>query len=151
MKGHEPIIAMRRNGIAPKIVFVNDFPDVCAKTGTCMATMPPFPWMAMRLEFDLRFLIGLMVSITGSTETRAKALAEKPRLLGLQPWLRCTAKDGKRWITSWSEVWKRRATMAEFLDDTIDFNAYMEQTDHQTKVRQRVTLSNWQRIGCTPN
>lgn len=25
--------------------------------------------------------------------------------------------------------------MAEFLDDTIDFNAYLEQTDHQTKVR----------------
>ena len=66
MKGHEPIIAMRRNGIAPKIVFVNDFPDVCAKDWHLHGDHATVSVDGDAVGvLDLRFLIGLMVSITG--------------------------------------------------------------------------------------
>lgn len=117
MKGHEPIIAMRRNGIAPKIVFVNDFPDVCAKDWHLHGDHATVSVDGDAVGvLDLRFLIGLMVSITGSTETRAKALAEKAKDAGATTVasMHCV-KDGKRWTTSWSEVWKKEGDHGRIL------------------------------------
>lgn len=75
MRGHEGIIAMRKQGMAPKMVFINDFP---CKTD----------WFenndhaTVRIDgdsvgsIDLRFLVGLAVSVSASTENRAKSLLD---------------------------------------------------------------------------
>lgn len=72
MRGHEKIIAMRKRRTIPEIVFLNDFPcefaedwaDVCVHNDTISS-------------LDLRFLIGLTVSIAGTDEKRVKALYQK--------------------------------------------------------------------------
>jgi hypothetical protein len=81
MRGHENIIAMRIRHIAPKIVFINDF---SCKTDweehgdhatVCTHAEPVY-------GLDLRFLTGLAVSISASTEIRAKALFERAKQAG---------------------------------------------------------------------
>ena len=72
MRGHDKIIALRKQRRIPEIVFLNDFPcelpkewfDVCVHNDSIT-------------NLDLRFLIGLNVSITGTDEKRVKALYQK--------------------------------------------------------------------------
>lgn len=93
MLGHLPIIKMRMAGKRPKIVFINDFPTPEAadwhKPGAAYgqvwvpdhATVQIDP--SDRIEaLDLRFVAGLIVSATGSTEARAKALFEACKHFG---------------------------------------------------------------------
>lgn len=81
MRGHENIIAMRIRHIAPKIVFINDFPcrtdwqDHGDYATVCTHADPVY-------SLDMRFLTGLAVSISASTETRAKALFERVKQAG---------------------------------------------------------------------
>ena len=73
MRGHEYLIQMRLAGKAPEIVFINDYPcdtdwhefDEHATISTDKDTIQ---------SLDLRFLVGLQVSISSPSETRAKAL-----------------------------------------------------------------------------
>ena len=85
MLGHAPIIKMRLNGKRPSIVFINDFPTPEAKDWHTPGAKYSQVWApdhatmqvdaGDRIEaLDLRFLTGLTVSATGSTEARAKAL-----------------------------------------------------------------------------
>lgn len=75
MRGHTDIIKMRREGRKPPIVFLNDWP---------LSTKWREPTDLLEVSIvdekpqhaDLRFLIGLRVSIACSTETRAKAFFE---------------------------------------------------------------------------
>ena len=73
MKGHTEIINARMAGKAPAFVFVNDYP--------CQTDWFDFGEYAtvcthgdMLSSLDLRFLKGLRVSISATTEARAKAL-----------------------------------------------------------------------------
>ena len=67
MNGHEKIIAMRQAGKAPKIVFLNDYPCNTdwfenGDHATVFISQLDDP-----KTLDLRFLVGLTVSATGST------------------------------------------------------------------------------------
>lgn len=74
MKGHTEIIELRKRGIKPNIVFLNDYP--CKDTdwfenndhATVCTHGDPLS------SLDLRYLVGMRVSITALTEARAKAL-----------------------------------------------------------------------------
>lgn len=72
MHGHEPLIAMRKAGKKPSMVFLSDFPQKSNwhETGDHpeICVYHDVPERA-----DLRFLINLNVTITASTKDRAKA------------------------------------------------------------------------------
>lgn len=73
MHGHEPLIAMRKAGKKPTMVFLSDFPEKSNwhETGDYpeISVFHDVPERA-----DLRFLVNLNVTITASTKDRAKAL-----------------------------------------------------------------------------
>lgn len=81
MRGHLNIIAARMQRKAPAIVFVNDYP--CRTDwfeSTEHATVCTHADSISSL--DLRFLVGLRVSVSATTEARAKALFERVKAAG---------------------------------------------------------------------
>lgn len=85
MLGHAPIVKMRLAGKRPIIVFINDFQTPEARDWHIPGVKYKEVWepdhatiqvdAGDKIEaLDLRFLTGLTVSATGSTEDRAKAL-----------------------------------------------------------------------------
>lgn len=85
MIGHEPLIKMRINNVIPTIVFLGDFQDPAAKdwhnpgekynakwpkdhVTICIAPDEPIE------DLELRFLVDMRVSISATTEERAKEL-----------------------------------------------------------------------------
>lgn len=113
MRGHENIIRLRMSGKIPSIVFLNDYPcDVdWFETGS-HATVEIQPADAPEL-LDLRFVKGLTVSATGSTEKRAKAIFEACKQAGAKTVACCHAwvEKSPEWGTmraksGWSEIWK---------------------------------------------
>ena len=110
MKGHEDIITMRRNRMAPAFVFINDWP---CKTD----------WMRERAaatvctdgdviqSLDLRFLVGLQVVVSSTDERRAKALFEACKAAGAKAVASCHIKDGvPGWKQDgWFQVWRKEA------------------------------------------
>jgi hypothetical protein len=105
MKGHTELINLRNAGISPKIVFLNDYPcktdwhiqgdhaTVCT-SGDLLSSL------------DLRFLVGLTVSISATTESRAKALFAKAKWFGAKTVAACHIQDGVHpWKQNgWCEV-----------------------------------------------
>lgn len=107
MRGHENIIRMRQAGKRPSFVFVNDWPcdtnwletgdqaTVCT-AGDSISTL------------DLRFMVGLRVSVSSHCEERAKALYEACKSAGvevvcgvhLKPEKKPWAQDG--WVALWN-------------------------------------------------
>jgi hypothetical protein len=81
MHGHTDIIANRMQGRAPRFVFVNDYP---CKTDWFergeQATVCTHGDSVNSL--DLRFLVGLRVSVSATTESRAMALFERVKAAG---------------------------------------------------------------------
>lgn len=70
MRGHEPLIAMRRQGMVPAIVFVSCDPDRLGQAGDWSARTPEMAAVVIepadRPEtLDLRFLVGLLVKVDG--------------------------------------------------------------------------------------
>lgn len=108
MTGHEGIIALRLQRKAPAMVFINDWP--------C-----PTDWLQDRAAatvcthgdviqmLDLRFLVGLKVSISSESEVRAKSLMEACRNAGAHTIAACHVRpDQKPWQqTGWCQVWSR--------------------------------------------
>ena len=81
MRGHEQIIEMRMDGVAPSCVFIDDFPidwdmanakysDEEDSNVVCVHGDNP-------RTVNLSFLVGLDVRITSDSERRSKALFEK--------------------------------------------------------------------------
>lgn len=74
MKGHEGIIQMRMKGQAPELVYLYD----CPTTLTDWQETDMTPTVALNNELpealDLRFLVGLRVSVSSPSEDRAKRL-----------------------------------------------------------------------------
>ena len=74
MHGHEPLLKMRLAKKIPDMVFIqehmyatdweqyNDYPTICIKPDELVE------------QLDLRFLVGLAVSLSTSSETRSKEL-----------------------------------------------------------------------------
>lgn len=59
---------------------------------------------------DMRFLVGLRVSISGSTEVRAKALSEKAKASGAKLVAATHSyREGSRFVSGWTEVWRKEA------------------------------------------
>ena len=81
MRGHDAIIAMRQDGKKPGIVFLNDFP--CDTDWPRFGDHATVDVSADQPEWlDLRFLVGLRVSISAATVERAKRLMEACKQAG---------------------------------------------------------------------
>lgn len=113
MRGHEAIIAMRQAGRRPAFVFVNDWPcDTDWHLHGDHATVCTAGDVVQLL--DLRFLVGLRVSVSASSEVRAQALFDHCKAAGAA----CVAAvhvDSSRqpWDQhGWSGVWHKPAEVA---------------------------------------
>lgn len=120
MRGQEPIIAMRKKGMRPAIIFINDTPELSilskewgnpgARYGevwepdhACVDVLESET--VERLDF--RFVTGCTVSISSSTEKRAKRLFEACKRVGASVVAACHSIDhGGRITTGWCEVWR---------------------------------------------
>lgn len=106
MRGHERLIDLRRAGKVPRMVFVNDW--ACAtdwfEDGNAVTICTDGDVIQL---LDLRFLVGLRVSISAKSEIRAKALFEQCRAAGAAAVAACHVQDDRRhWEQSgWSQVW----------------------------------------------
>lgn len=79
MRGHEPIIAMRRRGLKPHTVFIDAFEDLSKSWRRWPSVDPTMPQVEVLpgeplSGLDLRFLVGLRVVIIGHCRRRVDAL-----------------------------------------------------------------------------
>ena len=87
MRGHEPIIAMRRCGVVPAAVWLHDTPG---------RTDQPRKWTETGLQaqveidadenprrLDLRFAVGLTLWVQSTDERRLQAITEQAQLCGV--------------------------------------------------------------------
>lgn len=74
MRGHDSIISLRMQGLTPAFVFIDDYPskDVGLGKENAFATVCTHGDSLTSLDF--RFLVGLKVSISATSEHRAKSL-----------------------------------------------------------------------------
>lgn len=111
MRGHEKIIAMRLRGKAPEVVFLNDWP--CE---TDWAEWGEFPTVCVAGDsiplLDLRFLIGLTVSISSDSEERAKALFEACKAVPVAVVVSLHI-DGNSAAKTWGRMWKKPVMQQE--------------------------------------
>ena len=124
MHGHQPLIDMRRGGAKPSgIVFIDDLPNPISKDwqnpGESRAEVwePDQPTICTYGDviqmLDMRFLVGLTVSVSSYSEIRAKALFEKAKVCGAavvasthaievpKPFGQTAFKSG------WTEIWRK--------------------------------------------
>ena len=119
MIGHEPIIAMRKRGTTPKIVFINDFPCQTSRDWHNPGKKFGQQWPADHAtvstagdplsSLDLRFLVGLTVSISSESEIRAKAIFAKAKWFGAKTVAATHIKPGIRITSGWTEVFHKEA------------------------------------------
>jgi hypothetical protein len=114
MRGHEHIIAMRMSGTSPEWVFINDYPSP-----TDWHVFGDHPTVCTHDDvisrLDLRFIVGLKVSISSTDEARAKALFDAAQQAGshlvgachVQPDKYPHAQDG------WACVWEKSVQTTE--------------------------------------
>jgi hypothetical protein len=108
MTGHEPIIAMRNGGKRPSFVFLNDYPCETDWHGHGEHATVCTAGDVVQL-LDLRFLVGLRVSISSQSEVRAMALFEQCKAAGAE----CVGAahidpTRKPWDQSgWASVWHK--------------------------------------------
>lgn len=106
MRGHEKIIWLRYQGLKPRIVFLNDYP--CRTDWFETGSLPDVCTAGDPLSsLDLRFLKGLVVSITSESLQRTKDLFEKAKVAGATSVAAGHAWSGMKaseYGTGWSEV-----------------------------------------------
>ncbi len=106
MNGHETIIQMRQSGRMPGFVFINDYPCKTrwAEWGE-YATICTYKDPVSKL--DMRFLVGLKVSISATSEDRAKALFDLCKAAGVKSVAACHVIQGQHPTkqTGWAEAW----------------------------------------------
>ena len=111
MRGHERLIEMRKAGKTPRYVFVNDYPCKTDwfETGDHATLCTADDDIAL---LDLRCLVGLTVSISSESESRAKALFEAAKRSKAVTVGVCTIQpDRSAWAQSgWSAIWRRNET-----------------------------------------
>lgn len=107
MKGHEPLISMRLNGQTPPAVYIEDHYSYTHKDWHLFGELP-----CVNIEndplsaIDLRFTIGLIVSISSFSEDRAKALFKMAKDAKARVVTSCVLLPNKRgWQQDgWSEI-----------------------------------------------
>ena len=108
MKGHQALIDMRMARKAPRIVFLNDYP--------CATDWFENPGDAVTIcvagdtieSLDMRFLVGLAVSISSPSEKRAKALLDLCKGYAKTVAACHIQEDRPEWKqTGWAQVWNR--------------------------------------------
>lgn len=108
MRGHDQIIALRKQRLAPEIVFVNDFP--CQTDWYELGDFPTISTAGDKIEYlDLRFLINLTVSICSPTEERAKTLFEAVKAAGATT-VAATHAKAVLWASQadgWAIIWRK--------------------------------------------
>lgn len=108
MHGHEKIIAARMAGKSPKFVFLNDYP--CK---TDWHEHGDHATVCVHKEFvkslDLRFLVGLAVSVSASTESRAKDLLNACKQAGAVRVASCHVQNGVHPTnqSGWTEIYNK--------------------------------------------
>lgn len=108
MRGHEKLIAMRKAGARPAIVFLNDFicPTNWFETGDRHVTVSVAGEPLNRV--DLRFLVGLTVSAVSYDEARAKDILKACQRAGAAVvGVGHALGDGPNRSTGWCEVWRK--------------------------------------------
>lgn len=107
MRGHERLIEMRKAGIRPAAVFINDFP--CKTDWADWGDHATVCVDGDKLSsIDLRFVIGLVAHVSSTSETRAKRIAEICKQAGASV---VAAAHGIRvneflTTTGWCEIWR---------------------------------------------
>ena len=113
MRGHDHIISLRKSGKTPSIVFINDYP--CK---TDWMTHGEHATVSVHGDtissLDLRFLVGLRVSISAESEGRAKALFGKAKWFGAKTVASCHIKTNQQphKQDGWSEIYHAEAVNA---------------------------------------
>ncbi len=107
MRGHLKLIEMRMQRTRPGIVFVNDYTcDTNWHTHGDAVTISTAGDVIQTL--DLRFLVGLTVSVSSPSEIRAKALFEKCKAAGAEVVAACHVQDAPYWKQNgWSAVYRK--------------------------------------------
>lgn len=109
MRGHENILRLRQAGKRPAFVFINDWPCDTGwfETGEHATVCTDGDNLD---AIDLRFLVGLRVSVSSSTEDRAKALFEACKAAGVETVGAVHVKsDRAPWLQDgWVDVWHVR-------------------------------------------
>lgn len=99
MRGHETIIQMRKAGRRPGIIFINDFPS-STRWGEWSEYAQVCTAGDSLADIDLRFVIGLKVSITSESQQRAKSI--------MQIAINCGATDVGACCMGWAEIWNKK-------------------------------------------
>jgi len=110
MRGHDDLIRMRQAGKRPAMVFLNDYP--CATDWLEHDEQVTVSTAGDAVELlDLRFLVGLQVSVSSGDERRARVLFERCKAAGATLVASCHVQSDRRhWEQSgWSEIWTREA------------------------------------------
>jgi len=108
MKGHEGIIKMRKQGLAPAMISLDDFNFPSPLTN--WETNNDTPTVCVHKEaierLDLRFLVNMRVSITSASEDRAKRLFNACKAAGAK-WVGAshTEMRGEVAKTGWVEIY----------------------------------------------
>lgn len=122
MKGHLPLIAMRRQGARPDVVFLDvdadrleqwrNWPADCPSRATVQVDPTDSP-----ARLDLRFLIGLLVVVSGSDADRVQRIGQA-----------CQDAEALRVITTVHELRTRGpdvlATVVRFTDTDQESNTW---------------------------
>lgn len=83
MRGHEAIIDMRKQGRRPAVVFLNDYPCAAELEWSSYSEHATVEVCGDQPELlDLRFVIGMRVSISAETVDRAKRFMEACKQAG---------------------------------------------------------------------
>lgn len=84
MRGHQPLIAMRRRGLMPAAVHIGTDPDLLRMWRDWPGLSPALPCVQIdpadvAAALDLRFVTALTVTVLGSDAERVEAVAEACR------------------------------------------------------------------------
>ena len=111
MRGHGKIIEARMAGKKPPFVFLNDYPCKTdwfefGEHATVSTDGDPLA------NLDLRFLVGLAVSISATSEHRAKALYERAKAAGAATIAACHINTHEPpWNqTGWFEIYRKESS-----------------------------------------
>jgi hypothetical protein len=113
MRGHTELIEMRLQGLKPELVFLNDWP-----LNNKWRQPNDSPEVSIHDEMparaDLRFLVGLRVSISCRTESRAKAFFEAAKAAGAEIVTSGWSESQKR---NWFRFYDKRSGFDKTIED----------------------------------
>jgi hypothetical protein len=112
MRGHEPLIALRRSGKRPSMVFIDAFEDSSdswrdwPKNDPAHAQLEVLPDDSIP-GLDLRCVVGLPVMVTGHSKARVDAIRDACIEAGAKRVVAACIDDAKVAITDTDERIKR--------------------------------------------